>query len=192
MLFDDVDDRKWKGAYEALQHLKARSAGAEHRRICALLEAGLGAGPPAALQSKLAELEEELGDSKSRERALQGAEEEAKRAVNSIETKLERLNGEVDLLGSEVGKRRGDPAALARLSLAELRALEAEMEGALRRVRDAQVATAADRQQACPICLVAPRNLAFQCGHQTCMECGSQLEECPMCRQAIDLRIQLF
>ncbi|KAM5571862.1 E3 ubiquitin-protein ligase RGLG1-like [Rosa sericea] len=44
----------------------------------------------------------------------------------------------------------------------------------------------------CPVCLSAQKDMAFRCGHQTCRECGYFLEKCPICRSAIDLKIELF
>lgn len=44
----------------------------------------------------------------------------------------------------------------------------------------------------CPICLVNPKDMAFGCGHQTCCECGEDLESCPICRSIIQTRIKLY
>ncbi|KAI9113882.1 hypothetical protein K1719_015133 [Acacia pycnantha] len=44
----------------------------------------------------------------------------------------------------------------------------------------------------CPICLTNPKDMAFGCGHQTCCECGEDLELCPICRSTIQTRIRLF
>ncbi|KAK4256640.1 hypothetical protein QN277_006340 [Acacia crassicarpa] len=44
----------------------------------------------------------------------------------------------------------------------------------------------------CPICLTNPKDMAFGCGHQTCCECGEDLEVCPICRSSIQTRIRLF
>ncbi|XP_062105599.1 E3 ubiquitin-protein ligase RGLG2-like [Humulus lupulus] len=46
--------------------------------------------------------------------------------------------------------------------------------------------------QVCPICLTDPKDMAFGCGHQTCCECGKDLETCPICRSAISTRIKLY
>ncbi|KAL5758129.1 hypothetical protein ACOSP7_020740 [Xanthoceras sorbifolium] len=37
--------------------------------------------------------------------------------------------------------------------------------------------------QICPICLTNPKATAFGCGHQTCCECGEDLETCPIWRR---------
>ncbi|XP_028772442.1 E3 ubiquitin-protein ligase RGLG2-like [Neltuma alba] len=46
--------------------------------------------------------------------------------------------------------------------------------------------------QLCPICLSNPKDMAFGCGHQTCCECGSDLQTCPICRSPISTRIKLY
>ncbi|KAH7532430.1 hypothetical protein FEM48_Zijuj04G0019000 [Ziziphus jujuba var. spinosa] len=46
--------------------------------------------------------------------------------------------------------------------------------------------------QLCPICLSNPKDMAFGCGHQTCCECGPDLETCPICRSPIQTRIKLY
>lgn len=46
--------------------------------------------------------------------------------------------------------------------------------------------------QACPVCLSNPRNMAFGCGHQTCVDCGPRLSFCPICRSSIQTRIKLY
>ncbi|MBN3326190.1 MIB2 ligase, partial [Atractosteus spatula] len=44
----------------------------------------------------------------------------------------------------------------------------------------------------CPICIDNQIKLVFQCGHASCVECSAALKTCPICRQAIRERIQLF
>uniref|UniRef100_A0A4W4DWH1 E3 ubiquitin-protein ligase MIB2 n=1 Tax=Electrophorus electricus TaxID=8005 RepID=A0A4W4DWH1_ELEEL len=44
----------------------------------------------------------------------------------------------------------------------------------------------------CPICIDNHIKLVFQCGHASCIECSSALKTCPICRQTIRERIQLF
>uniref|UniRef100_A0A7C8Z9R9 RING-type domain-containing protein n=1 Tax=Opuntia streptacantha TaxID=393608 RepID=A0A7C8Z9R9_OPUST len=44
----------------------------------------------------------------------------------------------------------------------------------------------------CPICLSNKKDMAFGCGHQTCCECGQDLEICPICRSSIQTRIKLY
>ncbi|CAK9180435.1 unnamed protein product [Ilex paraguariensis] len=46
--------------------------------------------------------------------------------------------------------------------------------------------------QLCPICLGNSKDMAFGCGHQTCCECGQDLQLCPICRTPIQTRIKLY
>ncbi|EEF47612.1 E3 ubiquitin-protein ligase RGLG2 [Ricinus communis] len=46
--------------------------------------------------------------------------------------------------------------------------------------------------QVCPICLTNRKDMAFGCGHQTCCECGEDLQLCPICRSPIQTRIRLY
>ncbi|KAE8677246.1 E3 ubiquitin-protein ligase RGLG2 [Hibiscus syriacus] len=49
-----------------------------------------------------------------------------------------------------------------------------------------------DQQSACPICLTNTKDLAFNCGHTTCRDCGQRVSNCPICRQSITNRLRLF
>ncbi|KAJ4840947.1 hypothetical protein Tsubulata_023076 [Turnera subulata] len=44
----------------------------------------------------------------------------------------------------------------------------------------------------CTICLRNPKDMAFGCGHTTCMECGASISTCPLCRQPITIRLRLY
>ncbi|XP_022526499.2 E3 ubiquitin-protein ligase MIB2 isoform X3 [Astyanax mexicanus] len=44
----------------------------------------------------------------------------------------------------------------------------------------------------CPICIDNQIKLVFQCGHASCIDCSAALKTCPICRQTIRERIQLF
>uniref|UniRef100_A0A8C9V2Y3 E3 ubiquitin-protein ligase MIB2 n=1 Tax=Scleropages formosus TaxID=113540 RepID=A0A8C9V2Y3_SCLFO len=44
----------------------------------------------------------------------------------------------------------------------------------------------------CPICIDKHIKLVFQCGHASCVDCSASLKACPLCRQTIRERIQLF
>ncbi|KAH7366352.1 hypothetical protein KP509_18G074700 [Ceratopteris richardii] len=46
--------------------------------------------------------------------------------------------------------------------------------------------------QLCPICWANPKNMAFDCGHRTCQDCGDDLSICPICRKMISSRIRLY
>ncbi|XP_078158156.1 E3 ubiquitin-protein ligase RGLG3-like isoform X4 [Carex rostrata] len=51
---------------------------------------------------------------------------------------------------------------------------------------------ASSEAQCCPICLTNPKNMAFGCGHQTCRDCGPNVDNCPICRRPITTRIRLY
>ncbi|KAK6250168.1 hypothetical protein SCA6_004173 [Theobroma cacao] len=59
-------------------------------------------------------------------------------------------------------------------------------------VRTTPSASSASDNHVCPICLCNPKDMAFGCGHQTCCECGQDLQLCPICRSTIDTRIRLY
>ncbi|XP_054857616.1 E3 ubiquitin-protein ligase MIB2 isoform X2 [Eublepharis macularius] len=44
----------------------------------------------------------------------------------------------------------------------------------------------------CPICIDNQIKLVFQCGHGSCLECSASLSVCPICRQTVRERIQIF
>lgn len=52
----------------------------------------------------------------------------------------------------------------------------------------------ADLEEAhlCSICMERVRNVAFLCGHLTCHECAIPLKNCPICRQKILKKINLY
>lgn len=49
-----------------------------------------------------------------------------------------------------------------------------------------------ERNQVCAICLTNKKDMAFNCGHMICRECGAQVSNCPICRQHISSRIRLY
>ncbi|OEL37666.1 E3 ubiquitin-protein ligase RGLG2 [Dichanthelium oligosanthes] len=46
--------------------------------------------------------------------------------------------------------------------------------------------------QTCPICWNQAKDLAFGCGHQTCLDCSKDLKVCPICQKAISVRLKLY
>ncbi|KAB2000128.1 hypothetical protein ES319_D12G210400v1 [Gossypium barbadense] len=59
-------------------------------------------------------------------------------------------------------------------------------------VQTAPPASSASDNHLCPICICNAKDMAFGCGHQTCCECGQDLQLCPICRGTIDTRIRLY
>ena len=44
----------------------------------------------------------------------------------------------------------------------------------------------------CCVCFERARNTALGCGHVLCGECASRVEECPLCRTPVTIRIKLY
>ncbi|CAM6030531.1 unnamed protein product [Sphagnum balticum] len=44
----------------------------------------------------------------------------------------------------------------------------------------------------CPVCVTKKKDMAFNCGHQSCRACGAHLSTCPTCRQSITTKIRLY
>ncbi|XP_039051945.1 E3 ubiquitin-protein ligase RGLG2-like [Hibiscus syriacus] len=59
-------------------------------------------------------------------------------------------------------------------------------------IRTAPPSSSASDNHVCPICLCNAKDMAFGCGHQTCCECGQDLQLCPICRSTINTRIKLY
>ncbi|KAF2288805.1 hypothetical protein GH714_014280 [Hevea brasiliensis] len=47
------------------------------------------------------------------------------------------------------------------------------------------------QSRSCPVCLWSKKDLALGCGHQTCYDCGRDLNLCPICQTYIITRIRL-
>lgn len=102
--------------------------------------------------------------------------------------------GAASLSAANGGGGSGDPtdfgnvsksgaAAAATASGAAGAASSGTAEKELERMREAQN---------CLICMERPKNMAFQCGHTSCEECGKQLGVCHICRQLVVTRIKLY
>ena len=95
---------------------------------------------------------------------------------------------------------RGEPAALAGCTLAQLHTLAQLQEEGGQRVRraalEAEVAAVAAEAEAasllCGICLTEPRDCCLSCGHVTCRRCGERMTSCPLCRKPITARTRVF
>lgn len=62
-----------------------------------------------------------------------------------------------------------------------------------RRTSSAEVELARIQEELlCPICEDRRKDLVFQCGHETCGKCGELLQDCPICRQRIQVRIKRY
>lgn len=52
--------------------------------------------------------------------------------------------------------------------------------------------SSAEDKLLCSICLWQNKDLAFGCGHQTCHNCGKDMQICPFCQRQISTRIRLY
>lgn len=50
----------------------------------------------------------------------------------------------------------------------------------------------ADGDNSCPVCMDKPKQIAFYCGHQACVDCAPLFQECHTCRLPIEGRIRLY
>lgn len=92
------------------------------------------------------------------------------------------------VIEKKISSGKNAPAKPAELSENDEKYLETlhsllSLQAHVREIEDANM---------CAICLEKPRNMAFLCGHGTCVECATTLEVCPMCRKPITKKITLF
>lgn len=78
------------------------------------------------------------------------------------------------------------------LSRVQAAAREAEGKCAREQVRrelQLEMTRAALEQRLCSICMCRDVNMAFNCGHQVCGQCGDKLLDCHVCRVPIALEL---
>jgi len=144
------------------------------------------------LQGQLRSAKRELRASQLREAEAVESGSVALMEAEELRARLAGTERKQQELAAELDRRRAKPGALNGLCAEDLRALAEELEAAASCARTAEAVAAAEAAALCPVCWAARRDMAFQCGHQTCVSCGKRLESCPICRSAITLRIQLF
>ncbi|KAK9834309.1 hypothetical protein WJX81_005504 [Elliptochloris bilobata] len=200
---------------EALQELLRERDARLARAAGARAQLQLQRQQPAA-EERCSTLEEQLREQTVRATAaeanLHAATERGRQqdvVYMQLAAKLRECEQQLAMLRVAAACLRGDDSALRSCTLPQLHSLEDAMEAAWRRVRGAAATAAAstlarreaelaqreraveDRSQ-CALCMDAPRELAFNCGHQTCAGCGATLQQCPFCRADIQTRITLF
>eukprot|EP00877_Chromochloris_zofingiensis_P009642 jgi/Chrzof1/4931/Cz15g05020.t1 len=114
--------------------------------------------------------------------------------------RLSRFESELSVLKHQVACLQGQPAALDRCSVSELKSLETVLDRSSKAVRDLVIERSIAEYQRrasveshqCTLCMEAPRSLVFGCGHQCCDKCGDKLTACPFCRQEISAKIRLY
>ena len=48
------------------------------------------------------------------------------------------------------------------------------------------------KRATCSICMTNRRNMVFQCGHSTCVECAETIDRCHLCRKRVTSRTPIF
>ena len=105
-------------------------------------------------------------------------------------------------LGVRLDRSSGSPAALRKLASAELEALEASAQKSLVRIREVleerrkrerdAIREEMETRLRCVVCCDRHKDMTFQCGHRTCVQCAEKLDNCPQCRAPITLRIRSY
>ena len=130
----------------------------------------------------------------------------AQLAANAVAVE-ERARALVDWATARRAQLQADlETAADRRRQQQLAVAQAEMEAVRKRV--AQLGGATDKasgalstdprrseisaSQECPVCFQSPRDCGLQCGHQLCMQCADRVQQCPVCRQEISLRLKLY
>ena len=130
----------------------------------------------------------------------------AQLAANAVAVE-ERARALVDWATARRAQLQADlETAADRRRQQQLAVAQAEMEAVRKRV--AQLGGATDKasgalstdprrslisaSQECPVCFQKPRDCGLQCGHQLCMQCAHRVQQCPVCRQEISLRLKLY
>ncbi|KAL6757264.1 hypothetical protein V8C86DRAFT_2629638 [Haematococcus lacustris] len=149
----------------------------------------------AALQAELDSSRQEAREARQLAQALRqgcNAEQQASKSGPRGHQGGAEQAAQVSRLEAQVALLEGQPEALRAVGPEELQQIVARMESALAAARAVQLQAVAGRDCLCPVCWEAHRDLVFQCGHQTCCECGEKLTVCPICRTAVTLRIRTF
>ena len=179
----------------------AQQAGAcaESRASAAEAEAAAAVEAAAAAAALVAQKSRDAASARhAAERA--GAERDAA-LQEAHDASAARSTAEASLADAVTAVRqlRGEPDALASLSLAHLLALLATVEAGTATLRRAVLAGEVEARSAeaaaaaeCAVCLSAGRDTALNCGHVVCAACAARLTSCPLCRQKVRTRTRVF
>ena len=92
---------------------------------------------------------------------------------------------DLQLLDSSLGQACSEVRrALAFSVAAELHSRDEALKAAQHAVEELQ--------HGCALCMEHPKQVALNCGHQTCQLCSAPLEECPFCRVPVTVKLTLF
>ena len=92
---------------------------------------------------------------------------------------------DLQLLDSSFGQASSEVrSALASSVAAKLHSRDEALKAAQHAVEELQ--------HGCALCMEHPKQVALNCGHQTCQLCSVPLEECPFCRMPVTVKLVLF
>ena len=104
--------------------------------------------------------------------------------IASLQLNIDRLELEIETLKGQ---------KLEYLSHRQIEQLYGTLSSSLKLVKERRKNLRRKQKEqlkSCVICLESHRNVVFQCGHLiTCSECSQSVQECPVCRIAIQSRI---
>ena len=119
-------------------------------------------------------------------------EERARALVDWATARRAQLQADLE---TAADRRRQQQLAVAQAEMEAVRKRVAQLGGATD--KDSGALSTAPRRseisasQECPVCFQSPRDCGLQCGHQLCMQCADRVQQCPVCRQEISLRLKL-
>ena len=100
-------------------------------------------------------------------------------------TKVNTLNKDLQIL-------KADEDTLDSMTTKDLDSFIDRLQKSLNKCQLKKASMLIDLKEKCPVCWNKDKEVAFTCGHQTCTNCSSQIENCPICRQIITMKIKLF
>ncbi len=107
------------------------------------------------------------------------------RSITSQQSLAGHSLSDLQLLDSSLGQASRE----VRSTLASR--VEAELHNRSEALKAAQHAVE-ELQHGCALCMEHPKQVALNCGHQTCQLCSGPLEECPFCRVPVTMKLILF
>ena len=114
---------------------------------------------------------------------------------HSLQQMLQSISSQQSLAGHSLSDLQLLDSSLGRISSEVRSALTSRMAAELQRRDEALKAAqhaVEELQHGCALCMEHPKQVALNCGHQTCQLCSAPLEECPFCRVPVTVKLTLF
>ncbi len=153
---------------------------------------------PAADASALG-LQDVVSMSPQQAKRLLDSQDELKLKLQLEETKNMGLRAELGAsrdelaqLSREIDELNPGESTINSMSLADLETVMESLEAKVTRLKMRKASLIVEQSNKCCVCWSNAKEIAFQCGHQTCHACSERIETCPICRVAIDIRIKLY